>query len=152
VRRNLIAVVMVGLLGSMALVAQRNAAAPVIEVYKTPTCGCCGKWVDYLRTEGFEVRVSDMNDLTDIKASNGIPDSLHSCHTGKVGNYVVEGHVPAQDIRKLLAERPAVAGIAVPGMPIGSPGMEVAGVKPQAFDTIAFDSRGNRRVFASHNK
>ena len=151
-RRNLIAVVMVGLLGSIALIAQRNAAAPVIEVYKTPTCGCCGKWVEHLRAEGFEVRVSDVNDLTDIKAANRIPDSLQSCHTGKVGNYVVEGHVPAQDIRKLLAERPAVAGIAVPGMPIGSPGMEVAGVKPQAFDTVAFDDKGTRRVFASHNK
>ena len=151
-RRNLIAVVLVGLLGSMALVAQRNAAAPVIEVYKTPTCGCCGKWVDYLRAEGFEVRVSDLDDLTSVKASNKIPENLQSCHTGKVGNYIVEGHVPAQDIRKLLAERPAIAGIAVPGMPIGSPGMEVAGVKPQAFDTIAFDSQGTRRVFASHNK
>ena len=151
-RRNLIAVVMVGLVGTIALVAQRNTAAPVIDVYKTPTCGCCGKWVEYLRAEGFQVRVSDLNDLSAVKASNKIPDSVQSCHTAKVGNYALEGHVPAQDIRKLLAERPAVAGIAVPGMPIGSPGMEVAGVKPQAFDTIAFDAQGNRRVFASHNK
>jgi hypothetical protein len=143
---------MVGLLGSIALIAQRSVAPPVIEVYKTPTCGCCGKWVEHLRAEGFEVRVSDMDDLSAVKASNRIPENLQSCHTGKVGNYVVEGHVPAQDIRKLLAERPPVAGIAVPGMPIGSPGMEVQGVKPQAYDVIAFDSQGTRRVFASHNK
>jgi hypothetical protein len=143
---------MVGLLGSIALIAQRSVAPPVIEVYKTPTCGCCGKWVEHLRAEGFEVRVSDMDDLSAVKASNRIPENLQSCHTGKVGNYVVEGHVPAQDIRKLLAERPPVAGIAVPGMPIGSPGMEVQGVKPQAYDVIAFDSQGTRRVFASHTK
>jgi hypothetical protein len=143
---------MVGLLGSIALIAQRSVAPPVIEVYKTPTCGCCGKWVEHLRAEGFEVRVSDMDDLSAVKASNRIPENLQSCHTGKVGNYVVEGHVPAQDIRKLLAERPPVAGIAVPGMPIGSPGMEVQGVKPQAYDVIAFARQGTRRVFASHNK
>jgi hypothetical protein len=145
----LLAFVMAGVIGSIAAGAQRTAA-PVLEVFKTPTCGCCGLWVEHLRAEGFTVRVTDLPDLSSIKTTSKIPAHLQSCHTGKIGDYVIEGHVPAGDIRKLLDERPAVAGIAVPGMPIGSPGMEVAGVPSQRYDVVAFDAEGKSRVFASH--
>ena len=152
-RKRLLTVVLAGLLGSMAMGAGvQRAAGPVVEVYKTPTCGCCGTWVEHLRADGFTVRVTDMPDLSRIKSSNRIPPSLQSCHTAKVGSYVVEGHVPAQDIRKVLATRPAIAGVAVAGMPIGSPGMEVAGVRPQPYDVMAFDAQGKTSVFASHNR
>lgn len=147
--RYLLAIALVALIGSLAAASQRTTA-PVLEVYKTPTCGCCGNWVEHLRAEGFTVNVTDLNDLSAIKRSGKVPASLQSCHTAKVGNYVVEGHVPAADIRKLLDERPAVAGIAVPGMPIGSPGMEVAGVAAQKYNVMAFDGAGKTSVFASH--
>jgi hypothetical protein len=151
VRKSLITIAIAGLLGSMAAGAQR-AAAPVVEVYKTPTCGCCGKWVEHLRADGFTVRVTDLPDLSRIKSTNRIPAQLQSCHTATVGSYVIEGHVPARDIRKALTTRPAIAGLAVAGMPIGSPGMEVEGVKPQAYDVISFDAKGGTSVFASHNR
>jgi hypothetical protein len=149
--RGAVVVVVLGMAGPMVVGAQRPAT-PVVEVYKTPTCGCCSKWVEHLRADGFTVRVSDLEDLSALKKTSGIPARLQSCHTARIGAYVVEGHVPASDVRKLLSERPGVAGIAVPGMPIGSPGMEVTGVKPQPFDVIAFDKAGQTRVFASHNK
>jgi hypothetical protein len=123
---------------------------PVVEVYKEPTCGCCSKWIDHLRSHGFTARAIDTDRIDEIKTSRGVPRQARSCHTAIVGGYVVEGHVPAADILRLLKERPAVAGIAVPGMPIGSPGMEVPGTRAQAFDVIAFGKDGSTRVFASH--
>jgi hypothetical protein len=143
-------VVSAALAGTIALGAQR-AAAPAVEVFKTPTCGCCGKWVEHLRANGFAVKVTDLGDLTAVKSKHGIPARLQSCHTATVDGYVVEGHVPAQDVKRLLKERPRVTGIAVPGMPIGSPGMEVNGVV-HPYDVIAFDRQGGARVFASHGK
>ena len=119
-------------------------------VHKTPTCGCCRAWVDHLRAQGFHVETVDRDDLTMVKAANGVPGGLQSCHTATVGGYVVEGHVPAGDIRRLLAERPAVAGIAVPGMPVGSPGMEVPGTPTERYDVVSFDRAGATQVFASH--
>ena len=130
----------------------RTSARPVIDVYKSPTCGCCSKWVDHLREEGFEVRTTDTNDLADVKASHGVPTQLESCHTALVAGYVVEGHVPASDIERLLRERPGISGVAVPGMPIGSPGMEVPGTKAQPYDVISFDEGGRTDVFASHGR
>ena len=131
--------------------SQLNASAlPIVDVYKTPTCGCCSKWVEHLRAAGFEVRTTDMRDLSDFKASHGVPPQAESCHTAVVAGYAVEGHVPASDLRRLLRERPAISGLAVPGMPIGSPGMEVPGTKAQPFDVIAFDENGRTDVFASH--
>jgi hypothetical protein len=150
-RQVSISLLAIALLGTMIVAAQRGSA-PVVEVFKTPTCGCCGKWVEHLKAEGFTVRVTDLPDLSGVKKTHGIPGTLQSCHTARVGGYVIEGHVPAQDVRTLLAEKPAVAGIAVAGMPIGSPGMEVAGVKPHPFDVMAFDKQGKTRIFASHNK
>lgn len=133
-----------------ALSTTAQDRAPVIEVYKEATCGCCAKWVDHLRSHGFTARATDTAKLDDLKASRGVPRQLRSCHTAIVAGYVVEGHVPAADVQRLLRERPAVAGIAVPGMPIGSPGMEVPGMKAQPFEVIAFGKDGSTRVFASH--
>ncbi len=125
-----------------------TADLPVVTVYKTPTCGCCEGWVEHLEATGFQVKTVNVNNLTDIKREHGVPTSLTSCHTGVVDGYVVEGHVPAEDVKRLLAERPAgVAGIAVGGMPIGSPGME--GPNPQPYEVIAFGPEGND-VFAQH--
>ena len=129
-----------------------TSALPVVDVYKSPTCGCCSKWVDHLREEGFEVRTTDTGDVADFKASHGVPQQVESCHTALVAGYVVEGHVPASDIQRLLRERPAISGVAVPGMPIGSPGMEVSGTKAQPYDVIAFDKSGRTDVFASHGR
>ena len=100
------------------------AQADVVVVHKTPWCGCCGAWVEHLRANGFEVSVEEHDDLAPIKAKHGVPGELQSCHTALVDGYVVEGHVPGADIRRLLEQRPQAAGLAVPGMPIGSPGME----------------------------
>jgi len=130
-----------------------TSALPVVDVYKSPTCGCCSKWVDHLGEEGFEVRSTDTSDLADFKASHGVPRQVESCHTALVAGYVVEGHVPASDIERLLRKRPAtIRGVAVPGMPIGSPGMEVPGTKAQPYDVIAFDKNGRTDVFASHGR
>jgi len=125
------------------------AAGPAVTVYKSPSCGCCGAWVAHLRAAGFLVAVRDVDDLTPIARKLGVPDPLRSCHTAMVGGYAVEGHVPAADIRRLLKERPRAAGLAVPGMPLGSPGMEQGGIK-QAYSTLLFDRAGNKRVFARH--
>ena len=122
----------------------------VVRVYKSPTCGCCADWVDHLREAGFRVEVSDREDVTRAKVELGVPPSLGSCHTAVVDGYVVEGHVPAEDIRRLLAERPDVVGLAVPGMPAGSPGMELPGGRTDPYDVVAFDPAGATSVFSSH--
>lgn len=121
---------------------------PVVRVVKSPACGCCGEWVEHLREEGFRVEVDEETNTAEAKAAAGVPGDLASCHTAAVGGYVVEGHVPAADIRRLLRDRPQVRGLAVPGMPVGSPGME--GPDPEPYRVIAFDGEGNRRVFAQH--
>ena len=127
-------------------------SGPAVQVYKDPTCGCCALWVEHLRKAGFAATVTDVEDMTALKTKHGVPPRARSCHTAVTGDYVIEGHVPAADVQRLLKERPSVVGIGVPGMPIGSPGMEVAGVKPQPFDVLAFDKAGQTTVFASHNK
>jgi hypothetical protein len=135
----------------MALLAQRPAS-PVVEVYKSATCGCCANWVKHLEAAGFTAHVTELSDdaLAEFKTKRQIPRPAQSCHTAIVDGYVLEGHVPAADLQRLLKERPKVAGVAVPGMPIGSPGMEVQGVKPQPFDVVTFDAKGTTAVFASH--
>lgn len=125
---------------------QQASALPSVVVYKTPTCGCCGKWVDHLEAAGFTVETRDMNDLSPVKAQYGVQRAFSSCHTALVDGYVVEGHVPAEHVKRLLDERPPVAGLTVPGMPIGSPGME--GPNPQSYDVLAFDANGATSVFA----
>lgn len=119
-----------------------------ITVYKSPTCGCCKKWVSHLEENGFKVETVDMHDLSMIKSMSGINPKLSSCHTARVDGYTVEGHVPADDIKRLLEERPHVKGLAVPGMPMGSPGME--GPRKDAYDVLAFGEDEQTTVFASH--
>jgi hypothetical protein len=127
--------------------AQRMAnAADTIVVYKTPTCGCCSDWVDHAREHGFTVVAYDLNDLTAVKQQLGVPAGRVSCHTSVVRGYTVEGHVPADLIQKMLAERPRVRGLTVPGMPMGSPGME--GPWKDEYDVLAFDDDGNITVYA----
>lgn len=116
-------------------------------VYKTPTCGCCRAWVDHVQAAGFAVEVRDMPDVAPVKHEHGLPGHLASCHTAIVDGYVVEGHVPADVIRRMLRERPQVAGIAVPGMPMGSPGMEVPGGRKDPYDIIAFSRDGKVSVY-----
>ena len=123
------------------------AAKPSISVWKTPTCGCCGLWVEHMRKNGFEAAVMDLPDLEPIKQKLGVPPNLASCHTALVNGFIVEGHIPADAVRRLLKERPAVAGIAVPGMPLGSPGMEVPGGQKQPYAIVAFDKQGKQSVF-----
>ena len=123
------------------------AQGPVMTVYKSPTCGCCGKWIDHVKAAGFKVQVQDMDDLTEIKQASGVPMKLRTCHTAVVGSYVVEGHVPADVIKKMLSEKPKMTGIAVPGMPIGSPGME-SGDEKAPYDVVLFDKTGKTVVYA----
>jgi len=132
-----------------ASAAAQRAQQPAVEVFKSPTCGCCSKWVDHLRSHGFTVRTTDVEAIDEVKAKHQIPQSARSCHTALVGGYVVEGHVPATDIQRLLKERPAIAGIAVPGMPIGSPGMEVPGRAADRYQVMTFDRTGRTTVFAT---
>ena len=125
-----------------------HAAVPTIQVFKTPTCGCCGNWVKHLRANGFEVTVKDVPDTGEYRRKYGVPEKLLSCHTGVVEGYALEGHVPAAEIHRLLQERPRAKGLAVPGMPMGSPGME--GSVSQAYSVILFDSEGRTSVYRSY--
>ena len=125
------------------------AAKPPIAVHKSPTCGCCAQWVEHLRANGYPATAMDQDDLTPIKRKLGVPRALQSCHTAVVEDYVIEGHVPADLIDRLLAERPAVVGLAVPGMPVGSPGMEAPGQPAERYQVLAFDQKGRTTVFAS---
>ena len=152
-RREVLALVPMMAVAGMVGRAQGAAAQGAkIEVFKDPSCGCCSVWVTHLEKAGFTATVKDLDDMAALKDKLGVPAAVRSCHTGVVNGYAIEGHVPAADIQRLLKERPAVVGLAVPGMPVGSPGMEVAGMKPQGFDVIAFEKGGARRVFASHNR
>lgn len=139
--------------GGMAHAAAAPATAKtVIQVYKSPTCGCCTSWVEHVRANGFQAEVFDVSEeeLQARKARLGVGARLASCHTAIVNGYVVEGHVPAADIQRMLKEKPAIIGIAAPGMPVGSPGMEVPGGRKDKYDVVAFSKGGATRVFASH--
>ena len=135
----------------LALFVQGAAADPLPEVvmHKDPNCGCCSAWAEHLEANGFKVKTVAERDMQAVKRRFAVPQRLTSCHTAKVGGYVIEGHVPASAIKRLLRERPAVSGLAVPGMPLGSPGMEVPG-KRDPYDVVSFDGAGGSRVFESH--
>ncbi|MFV1982667.1 MAG: DUF411 domain-containing protein [Thiohalomonadales bacterium] len=126
-------------------------AAPLAEitVYKSPTCGCCTKWISHLEKNGFKVNAFNVKDVSVYKVKNKVTPELASCHTATVNGYTIEGHVPAQDIVRLLKEKPNVKGLAVPGMPMGSPGMEM-GSKKDPYDVVSFDEKGNKKIFSSH--
>jgi hypothetical protein len=119
---------------------------PLVTVYKDPNCGCCSKWVDHMKAAGFDVKTIDTNDVATVKKEYDIGPELQSCHTAIVGTYALEGHVPPDLVQKLLAEKPTIAGLAVPGMPMGSPGMEGATKDP--YDVLTFDRAGNTTVYA----
>ena len=119
-----------------------------ITVYKDPDCGCCKKWIEHLQKHGFKVTSHDTRDMAAIKANFGVKSDLQSCHTAIVNGYVVEGHVPAAEIQRMLKQRPKIAGLAVPGMPSGSPGMENG--MSDRYSVIAFDTKGGTKVFARH--
>ncbi len=138
----------VALLGS-ASASPPAVAGPAITVYKSATCGCCALWVKHLEEAGFDVTVRETEALQAIKAEHGVGDHLASCHTALIDGYVVEGHVPADDIRSMLASRPDIAGLAVPGMIIGTPGMEIAGQPAQPYQVLAFDREGRTTVYAN---
>jgi hypothetical protein len=124
-------------------------AAPLeITVYRSPACGCCKAWATHLEQNGFTVKQVELDDLSEIKAQAGITQRLASCHTALIGRYAIEGHVPAADIKRLMAEKPDVAGLTTPGMPQGSPGME--GGRKDPFDVLAFTRDGKTTVWASH--
>lgn len=139
-----------GIVAAAVVVTAAARPAPAIEmvVYKSPTCGCCSKWVDYMRKQGFAVTAHDTTGMTTVKHDLGVPDAMSSCHTAMVQGYVIEGHVPAADIQRLLKEHPKIVGLAVPGMVTGSPGME--GGTPEHYKVIAFDAKGNTTVFSSY--
>jgi hypothetical protein len=132
------------------LLAQNPAPPkPMLTVFKTATCGCCAKWVDHMKANGFDAEVRDVHNLDAIKEKLGVPPVLGSCHTARVGRYIIEGHIPSDVVHRLLKERPAVSGLAVPGMPIGSPGMEVLGNYRQPYAVLTFDSRtGQTTIYA----
>jgi len=139
---------------SVAVVSSQSGKAaankPSVAVFKSPTCGCCAKWNEHMTAAGYAVTSRDMTDMTAVKDEHRVPSSLRSCHTALVSGYVIEGHVPADVVAKLLAERPAgVVGIAVPGMPAGSPGMESADGFKTPYQVMAFTKDGQSRVYAS---
>lgn len=122
-----------------------------IVMYRDPRCGCCGNWVDYMRGEGFEVTVHEERHLNARRSQLGVPDALASCHTAVVDGYLLEGHVPAGAVHRLLAERPEGLGLSVPGMPIGSPGMEVEARDDDEYAVVLFDAGGNASEFARYH-
>ena len=137
-------------LGALAPSNAEAGRASSLTVYKDPSCGCCTNWIDHLRASGLKPTVHDRTDMDALKDSLGVPAALRSCHTAVAGKYVIEGHVPAADVKRLLATAPkGVVGLAVPGMPTGSPGMEMGG-RTDRYDVIAFTVNGTTKLFARH--
>lgn len=148
-KKHTLALGLVAALG-FSTTALAGGAAQSIHVYKSPTCGCCTDWVDHLEDNGFDVKVTDTNDLNPIKIKAGLTPALASCHTAFAGDYVIEGHVPASDIQRLISEAPKATGLSVPGMPAGSPGMEM-GDRKDHYKVIMFNDAGQTRVFSQYN-
>lgn len=134
---------------ALAGTAAATETLPKMTVTRDPNCGCCGNWVEHIKAAGFPVNVVQVDDVMPLKARLGVPEALMSCHTAEIGGYAIEGHVPADAIKRLLVERPQAKGIAVAGMPVGSPGMEVPGQAPQAYE-IAIFSAGRQHIFARY--
>ena len=128
----------------------KKTAQPAVMVYKSPTCGCCQKWVEHLKENGFQVSSENVDDLNSVKKKYGIKENFKSCHTAIIGQYIVEGHVTAQDIKRMLREKPDIRGIGVPGMPLGSPGMEANVSEP--FNVLSFDKSGKVEIYSKHWK
>ncbi len=133
---------------AMLLISVSASNAKDITVYKSPKCGCCNKWIEHLREAGFNVTAENSMNMSSIKRSSGVRPELHSCHTALVDGYVIEGHVPAKDIKRLLNERPDVTGLTVPGMPMGSPGME--GHRQDQYDVLIFKPDRKTAIFSRY--
>lgn len=133
-----------------AVVPDRAPALPLVKVHKSPSCGCCTLWVEHLREAGFAVEVHHGDNLNPLKERLGVPYGKGSCHTAQVGRYVVEGHVPAEDIKRLLAQAPAAKGLVLPGMPMGSPGMEMPDGRTQPYTVELIGQDGSTTGFAQH--
>ncbi len=142
----ILAAAILGLSVSVAALAQQT----VVEVYKSPTCGCCSDWIKHLQQNGFTVKTHEVRDTSAYRAKFGVPDQLGSCHTALVGGYAIEGHVPAREIKRLLAERPKAKGLAVPGMPMGAPGME--GPRSDPYEVLLFQADGKYAVYQKYGK
>lgn len=153
-RNRILAFTMVAAVLGFAIVTSAQpkspAAGPKVVVYKTSSCGCCKMWVDYLKKNGFDVEAKDVSSdaVRAVSKAAGLKDDDTSCHTAKIGNYVVEGHVPVEDINRMLKEQPAIAGLSAPGMPAGSPGMEQG--SKEAYDVVSFTKDGKTAVYAKH--
>ena len=145
-RKAVLVIAMLGLFGLTAPALTEDL--PAMTVWKSPSCGCCGKWVEHVRAAGFEVQVNDIENMITIKQMAAVPNDLESCHTARVGGYTIEGHVPASDIIRLLEEKPEAHGLFVPGMPSGSPGMENGYQDP--YDVLLLDRDGQAEVFSSY--
>ena len=142
-----ISIVLMALLA--ATVSFADESKPEVTVYKSPTCGCCTKWVTYLEDNGYPVKAIDTTTMDEVKASLGLSDNrLKSCHTAVVDGYIVEGHVPVSDIERLISEKPDIKGLTAPGMPMNSPGM--ASIEPQGYDVYSFDQQGNIEVYSRY--
>ncbi|RDD68677.1 DUF411 domain-containing protein [Paracoccus versutus] len=128
----------------------RAETLPLVTVTKDPGCGCCGGWIDHMRAAGFPVHAVNSDEVFALKERLGVPPDLASCHTAEVAGYVIEGHVPATAIRRLLAERPQAIGLATPGMPAGSPGMDLPGTEPESYDVLLFDASGRKTYARFH--
>jgi hypothetical protein len=133
---------------SLWAAGRRAVADSTLTIYLSPTCGCCLKWVEHMKAAGFETVVHEEQDMDTVKESLGVPTGMRSCHTAQVEKYLIEGHVPAEDIRKLLARKPTAAGLAAPGMPASSPGMAVPGEPHQPYDVLLFQRDGKSEIFA----
>ncbi len=134
---------------ALGFAAPAFASPDEVVMYKDPNCGCCGKWAAHMRSAGFAVKEVASARMDLVKQEAGVPEAQGSCHTATVGGYVVEGHVPATDVRRMLAEKPAIRGLSAPGMPLGSPGME--GPYPaERYDVVSFDAQGRSAVFSKH--
>lgn len=149
-RRHILLMVAAGA-AVVGLPAVAATALPQVEVFKSPYCECCGAWVEHMKAAGFDVKVTLVNDTTAARKRLGMPDQFGSCHTAAVGGYVLEGHVPAVEVKRLLSAKPAAVGLAVPGMPPGSPGMEV-GIRQDPYKVFLIDKSGHETVFASYPK
>lgn len=153
--RGLVRLASVAFLASLVSAAAPDRSLPSgvkpvhVVVYKDPACGCCKSWVEHLRQHGFDVAVRDTSDVSGAKRTGRVPERLVSCHTAFVNGYVIEGHVPAADIQRMLRDKPKIAGLAVPGMPAGSPGMEMGG-RVDRYQVIAYTRDGRTSVYASH--
>jgi hypothetical protein len=137
------------LAGGKSVWAAVAAADPkTMTIYMSPTCGCCSKWVDHVKAAGFKTEVHEEEEMDAVKDNLGVPRDMRSCHTAQVDKYLIEGHVPAEDIKKLLDQQPKAAGLAAPGMPASSPGMAVPGQPHEPFDVLLFQRDGKSEVFA----